>query len=215
MKTLNIKQVGRAKQAGFTIIELVVVILLLGILTATALPRFLDISDQAHDAVVDATFGSLSSALALYRAGWFAQGQPTASAVTYGGATVLFTDDASGYPAGDDNDNVIDSEADCLAVFDNLLQITGGNSVRAVVAGNTGHPTASGSGKAGDATNTIGAEFVAVYVNTGSADDLCEYYYVAQFSVSAGTVSVPYLLYDPTTGALTAPTEVDLIAVGA
>ena len=46
MKSLNIKKAGGASQAGFTIIELVVVILLLGILTATALPRFLDLSDE-------------------------------------------------------------------------------------------------------------------------------------------------------------------------
>ncbi len=51
--TREIRTKGR--QSGFTIIELVVVILLLGILTATALPRFLEVTDEAHAAVVDAT----------------------------------------------------------------------------------------------------------------------------------------------------------------
>ena len=46
-------QLKAKRQDGFTIIELVVVILLLGILAATALPRFMDVTDEAHDAVVE------------------------------------------------------------------------------------------------------------------------------------------------------------------
>lgn len=128
MKALNISSVKRAKQAGFTIIELIVVILLLGILTATALPRFLDISDDAHGAVVDAVEGSLRTGLALYRAGWIAGGQDTGSALTTFGAGNLFPDEgtgANGYPVGAD-DGLIEADAvDCLAVFDGLLDLGG------------------------------------------------------------------------------------------
>src|SRR5690349_2835392 len=64
------------KQQGFTIIELVVVILLLGILTATALPRFMDVSTQAHTAVVQGVAGSMQTGAAMFRGAWTAMGEP-------------------------------------------------------------------------------------------------------------------------------------------
>ena len=63
-------------QSGFTIIELVVVIILLGIMAATALPRFMDVTDEAHDSVVQGVYGGLQSGISLYHAQWVAEGQP-------------------------------------------------------------------------------------------------------------------------------------------
>ena len=48
------------KRAGFTMIELIFVIVILGILSAVALPKFIGVSQQAHDQKVNAFIGTLN-----------------------------------------------------------------------------------------------------------------------------------------------------------
>ena len=90
----------RKNQAGFTLVELVVVIVILGILAATALPRFINVSTDARIAAVQGAAGGLRSAVAVTQGRYFATGNLTATSVTMADATTVTVTAGTGVPAG-------------------------------------------------------------------------------------------------------------------
>src|SRR3989344_7183554 len=83
------------RHLGFTLIELVIVIVILGILAAAALPRFSDLSTDARLAAVNGLAGSLRSAASIAHATQLAKGYSTGFPVTLDGTAILMS---NGYP---------------------------------------------------------------------------------------------------------------------
>ena len=113
------------KQNGFTLIELIMVIAVLGILAAFAIPKFADLSSDARKAAIQGAAASIKSASAIAHSAYLADGSSPAS-VTMEGAPVAL---AFGYPTAA---SIVTAAQ--ISSTDFTVDTTGPTTVRAIGA---------------------------------------------------------------------------------
>lgn len=84
------------KPHGFTLVELVLVIVILGILAAVAIPRYVSLTQDARIATLNGMAGAVRSAVAVTQARYMASGTGTSPVTMADGTTVAVSTGAGG-----------------------------------------------------------------------------------------------------------------------
>lgn len=147
-------------QKGFTLIELVAVIVLLGVLAVTALPRFIDLRGDARAGILDSLVGSMQSATVQVYAKSLMQDSLAQDSTVNDGGDLIGT--RFGYPQA----NALDAAHDDIS---DLVDIQGDVNLRFQDDG--GEVRSVGYDADGDLDVTDDGCY-AEYNNSGAAGDL-------------------------------------------